>query len=278
MHSLEDYTKVGNSILRLAQEIGRKLKDHYSEPFEIFTWFVQNGWLGAPTGGIHFATCSWLNSTKHSSDWPRDESEAKQAVGLIPCFSDDDVPLRLTPAVETYGKSKVLPSGFFDPEWSAVVLTNVDWFSTLELALHFFHEVRHAYNECGKRTEGLKRLDPPELEEARGWSFVFRILDACGGKRWQTAVQTEFTWLRQRLRETGRAAGGERFLSSGVYRTELDSLFKPTDRPEVRGSRANLTAMRANILAAEQAGVDRDTACARAVDALYKHVQQLRSK
>lgn len=254
MHSDQEYRGVLGRMLQIAQRIAeqveREAKD--TEAREILRFCIRHGYIGYPLSQEGITCGGWLVPGKHGG--PTTE-EAEHALAIVVCFEGDPIPSVGDAAIRQKGTLTISRGGFVSQENRLLVITSVNRFSSLDLAMVFLHEARHARDHFGERFEGLAPLDPPDLHEVRTWEFALRVLDICGGEPWHDAVRLEAERLLVQLTIAGRKPGNRWFGMSNIYDDRLDRLFGPSPHPAASQQRNLLVAVRALFLLAERTGI-----------------------
>ena len=270
MHSYEERSAMLATILRTARWIAQHDPNCSAGQagWEYLQFCVRHGYVGFPTDSPKgFLTGGYLQPGR--SGGPGTVEEARHALGIIICFSDEVLPCN--PMRKTLADGSVLiESAYVSPSDHILVIGYVDRHTPVELALNLLHEARHARHYFGSQFENLPALDPDELHESRTWKYELDLLDAYGGQVWQQAVDQELTLLVDRYALRGRSPGEKFFEMSKQTYPALDQLFgSPREATTARG-RTLWVAMRAYFHLAENVPtLDLDRAYANIVGALY---------
>jgi len=254
------------TILRTAQQIARheaRSSLGTQEAWRHFEFCMRHGYIGFPTSSTRqFTVGSYLNPDR--GGYPNTPEEARNAIGIIVCFSDEVMPCEPVKIVTTEGTIATM-SSYVSSRYNALVMGYVDWNTPFDLAMTFLHEIRHARHRFGRKLEGLPDLDPEQFHESRTWKYELSILDVLGGPLWQAAIDREADLLRDTYKNKGATPGNRFFATSKQSYSFPDSLFG-NNIPSQSKAWDLRVGMRANFLLAEQAGIiDRDIAYANIV-------------
>lgn len=268
-HSTEEYVAVLETIINATRNLTQRISDQ--ETRDILNFVLSYGHVAYPTLLVdNIELGAWLLPQRHSTRCPSPE-EARDALTVIACFSNDSLPGVARAPREP---PRFTSPAYYMQENRTLVCGDVDSFEPLELVIFFLHESRHAYHHFST-VYGLGVVpDQPEWHESRTWAYQYRILDALGGQAWWDAVEEEARWLNGLLTASGRCAGEKFFAMSNQYQPALNQVFGPVRRPEIRGHRNLLVAMRANFLLAERAGCLLDDAYRNIVGRYYEWVRE----
>lgn len=254
-----DHEKYYQSCLDWARPLAQQLQfGGNMRGMVVLDFLERHCFRGFPSDQVgRFITGDWLSR-------PGKPAIPTQGIAWIMCLSSDIPPL---PKPQGPG---ALHLGCFTKKGQALILFDIDQWSSLELALCFLHEGNHAVQSLGLVLDTVPPLDLPGVHETNTWIFTFDLLKIIGGTFLSQAVEKEIAWLEQ----NAVIPTGEQdivFLSSTIYWPELDHIFGPSSHPAVRTVRQQLVARLANIYFwAEKRGVRPEDVCRTLIKYFYQ--------
>ncbi|TSC64184.1 MAG: hypothetical protein G01um1014106_234 [Parcubacteria group bacterium Gr01-1014_106] len=234
MRGADEYRSLLEQVVTQTESMVSRVPSPHSHNGQAVVSFLrQYGYVGYPSGKANeFGKGSWLTK----AGCPNSKYEG---VAIIPCFSDDVLPVAASP--QKFAQGCCLHAD------QVILLYAVDHWSRPEIALTLLHEGYHARHHIGPRIASLQPLDPNEtVHESNAWMLMLNTLVCWGADRWKRIVQREIAWL-QKQHPVPPSPRGIQFAKSEEYDAELDLLFAPTPHAHVSAVRKCLVAFHANM-------------------------------
>lgn len=242
----EAFKRLRADATELAEMLQRKRHD--TQTVQAIEYVTQEGYLDMPDHhGVRRK--QWLGPGVHRVGRPRNDEEAQGKVRVVLCGADETESFWEQHPWLSRDAVQMQPGMYCEDEQMIALLWMDDkrWFSREERGSTFIHQAHRALPNGGSDVDG--------------WHARLAIAEEIGGRDWRDAVNDECEILRRQIGRKNEDPTDGMFRQSGIYHDGLDCMFgcQAQDR-YVMACRRSLASMAANLILAEEAGMNRYTA------------------
>lgn len=257
MHKAADYMPYYHACLIEAGKLAQGLqKAGITTGTTVFKFLKKHGFYALPGEAVgDLRMYDWL----YKQGNPADQHEG---IAFVMCFSDDTPPIILSD--NKHG------SACFNLQSQAIVLFDVEVWSTLELAISLMHEGYHAEQQLSSKLDGTPPSNKKSNEETNAWLLSLNLLHVGGGRLWSEVIKKEVDKMYKENLVTARKNSQELiFKTSATNWSEFDTIFGATKSEAVKESRRFLASLDASMVYWSTFGMKQPEICQQIIRQTY---------